>query len=198
MSAVAGIVDAGEVIIAGDSAASDDATLEIRKDPKVFELGPLVVGFAGSFRPGQAVRYRLIVPRRARGQDAFEYISTVFIDSIRAALLSAPPPRDTADDDNREDWTLLVGCDGRLFRIGEDWDVGECAVGFMAIGTGGDAATAALHAQDIVLANARRSKREFPYSAESRVLDALAVAERTTPSVRKPFVVVRSKRKRSR
>ena len=85
MTCIVGIVDAGRVLIAGDSAGSDGWHVDSRADSKVFTVGPYAMGFTTSFRMGQLLRYRLDVP----GPDTWDvdrYMATTFVDAVRDCL----------------------------------------------------------------------------------------------------------------
>jgi ATP-dependent protease HslVU (ClpYQ) peptidase subunit len=74
------------------------------------------------------------------------------------------------------DGALLVAVRGNLFVIDEDFQVGEHADGYAAIGSGGSVALGALHATDGYLPH------------DKRVIAALKASERFCAGVRGPFI----------
>ena len=82
------------------------------------------------------------------------------------------------ENEREEGGTFLVGVRGELFTIMEDYQVGQSADGFDAVGSGTDLALGALYAT-----------REGPFRPRQRVRMALAAAERFNAGVRGPFLV---------
>jgi len=175
MTAIVGVVHDGVVHIGGDSAGVGEWTITIRADAKVFVNGPYVMGFTGSFRMGQLLRYALEPPIPSGDLDAF--MTTTFIDAVRECLRTGGW---MSKENEREDGgTFLVGVSGRLFRIGSDFQVGESADGYDAVGSGEELALGALHAT----ARSRMSPRK-------RIEVALSAAEHFSGAVCRPFAYV--------
>jgi len=65
MTAIAGVVQDGEVWIGGDSAGVAGLALTVRADAKVFRLGEMVIGCAWSCRGRQILRYH-VTPERPK------------------------------------------------------------------------------------------------------------------------------------
>jgi hypothetical protein len=147
MSCVVGLVTTAGVWMGADSIAVEDCAAPpyvVRREPKVFAVGSLLFGCVDSIRATQLVRYALRVPRRPAAQDPHEYLVTALVPALRACLKEGGQAEVR---DNREfGSSFLVGCAGRLFTIEDDFHVGETLVPYAAIGAGGYAATAALHA----------------------------------------------------
>jgi len=200
MSCVVGIADRGTVHIVGDSGCFDTEggnAAEVRRDPKVFARnGTMIFGCVGSYRMLQLVRFSLVIPRRKRGTDVFEFMATSFIENVRKCFDVGGFSSRDKEEGNEKGGCFLVGYQGRLFRVYDDFHVAETASGFDAIGVP-EPALGALVAQEIMMANARRNKHELRYDARDRAFDALRAAEMTTNVVRKPFVCVTLPRKQS-
>ena len=81
MTAVAGLVHEGRVHLAADSAMTAGWALTISAHPKVFRVGPYVIGTSGSPRVAQLMRYALDVPEPLG--DLHKFMATVFIDAVR-------------------------------------------------------------------------------------------------------------------
>jgi ATP-dependent protease HslVU (ClpYQ) peptidase subunit len=176
MTCIAGLVQNGNVYIGGDSAGLDGYDLTIRADEKVFSIGPFIMGFAGSFRIGQLLRYSFTPPPPTR-KDLPRYMATKFVNAVRQCLKDGGVAR-REHEVEEIDGGFLVGVYGRLFFIDPDYQVGESEHPYMAIGCGAQIANGAMFAQ---------AKTMTP---KSRVLQALAASERFSAGVRSPFRVV--------
>ncbi len=144
MTCIAGIVKDGTVWIGGDSAGVGGWYSSVRADRKVFRNGPMIIGFTTSFRMGQLLEYRLKVPPRADNQDVFAYMVTDFIDAVRDCLKVGGFAAKNSETEKGGDF--LVGYEGRLFRICDDYQVGENADGIDSVGCGSDLALGAMYA----------------------------------------------------
>lgn len=151
----------------------------MRADTKVFRTGPYVMGFTSSFRMGQLLRHAFEPPAPAADLDKF--MTTTFIDAVRTCLKAGGWASKNSEQEQSGDF--LVGVNGRLFEVGSDYQVGEPADRFTAVGCGDQAARGALYAT----ANTGLQPRE-------RVGIALAAAERFSAGVRAPFAFVATKR----
>ena len=178
MTCIVGIADGGAVWIGGDSAGVDERfNLVIRSDPKVFRVGEIVMGFTTSFRMGQLLRYRLKAPEIPPEMDVAEYMATVFIDAVRECLKDGGFAEKTAD--RERGGTFLVGIRGRLFKIEDDYQVGESVRGFEACGGGDQVALGSLFTTRSIGDDVRR-----------RITTALESAAAMTAVVQGPFVIV--------
>lgn len=175
MTAIVGLVHERTIYIGGDSAGIDNYDLVIRADEKVFSVGPYIMGFCGSFRVGQLLRYSL-TPPAPRAKDLSRFMATTFVDAVRKCLSDGGAA--FKEHGTEQGGTFLVGVKGRLFCIESDYQVGEAEHPFMAIGCGAQIAHGALYAQ---------SKTMPP---KARVLQALEAAQRFSGGVRSPFRVV--------
>lgn len=174
MTAIVGLVHEGTVYIGGDSAGVSGYSMTVRADAKVFTVGPYLLGFTTSFRMGQLIRYALDPPT-PDGSDLDRFMSTTFVDAVRACLKAGGWAK--KDNDREEGGTFLVGVAGRLFTIEDDYQVGASADGYAAVGCGSEIALGAL------FATART--RMAP---ERRIVVALQAAERFSAGVRGPFI----------
>ncbi|MEU6491092.1 hypothetical protein ABZ890_11945 [Streptomyces sp. NPDC046984] len=182
MTAIVGLVHQGTVHLGGDSAGVAGYSLTVRADVKVFTNGPYAMGFTSSFRMGQLLRYSF-TPPAPMGQsvekwdDVPKFMATHFIDAVRETLKTGGWLK---KDSEREDGgTFLVGVCGHLFRIDSDFQVGEAADGYAAVGCGDEIALGALYAT--------AKSRMAPHR---RVRLALEAAERFSAGVRGPFALV--------
>lgn len=179
MTVIAGLVDNGTVLIGGDSAGVAGYQMVVRRDTKTFINGPYVFGFAGSFRMGQILRHSFTPPTPQTDVDIERFMCTTWIDAVRLALKDAAWAQ--VHDGQETGGTFLVGIQARLFEVCSDYQVGEAADGYSAVGCGDDVALGALYAT-----------AETGLSAEERVVLALRAAERYSAGVRGPFTLSRS------
>lgn len=146
--------------------------LTSRADAKVFALGPYVMGFTSSFRMGQLLRYALDPP--ALSGDLDRFMCTTFIDAVRTCLKNGGWAR--KDSEQEEGGTFLVGVNGRLFVIHDDYQVAESVDGYAAIGSGDEVALGALYAT-----------ADSPVPPCQRLTVALNAAAHHNGGVRGPF-----------
>lgn len=175
MTCIAGFVDEGAVWIGADSAgvSGSDYGLTVRADGKLFRNGPMLFGFTTSFRMGQVLRHALVIPDHHPNTVVEKWMATIFIDAVRYCLKSAGYA--TKANEAESGGTFMVGYQGRLFIVYDDYQVAEPAKGIAAVGCGYQIAQGALHASQ-----ARGGER---------VLVALEAAEAYSAGVRGPFAV---------
>ena len=151
MTCIVAIAQNGVVYMASDHAASDDKTgwILARKEPKVFKVGQYGVAFTDSFRMGQILQYSWNPPKYTptktnSGLDKF--MRTKFIDSVKQAFKDNGYGSIGSSSDEDTGGIFIVGLEGRIFTIDEDFHVGENVVNYMAEGSGGQIALGALYA----------------------------------------------------
>jgi len=150
MTCIVAIAQGGTVYMGSDHAASDDKSGWIlsRKDPKVFKVGQYGIAFTDSFRMGQILQYSWVPPKYTStktnsGLDKF--MRTKFIDSVKQAFKDSGFGTIGGSEEDTGG-IFIVGIEGRIFTIDEDFHVGENVVNYMAEGSGGMFALGALHA----------------------------------------------------
>jgi hypothetical protein len=150
MTCIVAIAQGGTVYMGSDHAASDDKSGWIlsRKDPKVFKVGQYGIAFTDSFRMGQILQYSWVPPKYTStktnsGLDKF--MRTKFIDSVKQAFKDSGFGTIGGSEEDTGG-IFIVGVEGRIFTIDEDFHVGENVFNYMAEGSGGMFALGALHA----------------------------------------------------
>ena len=150
MTCIVAIAQGGTVYMGSDHAASDDKSGWIlsRKDPKVFKVGQYGIAFTDSFRMGQILQYSWTPPKYTptktnSGLDKF--MRTKFIDSVKQTFKDSGFGTIGGSEEDTGG-IFIVGVEGRIFTIDEDFHVGENVVNYMAEGSGGMFALGALHA----------------------------------------------------
>jgi len=165
----------GSVYLGGDSAGAAGWEIRIRADEKVFVNGQFVFGFTSSFRMGQLLRYKLHPPEQPDKMPDHEYMATLFIDAVRGCLKGGGFAK--KDNEAEEGGSFLVGYHGKVYEIGSDYQVAINADGYAAVGCGAQIALGAMYTTP-------------DGDPETRLLTALAAAERFSNGVRGPFTVV--------
>jgi ATP-dependent protease HslVU (ClpYQ) peptidase subunit len=150
MTCIVAIAQNGTVYMGSDHAASDEKSgwVMSRKEPKVFKVGQYGIAFTDSFRMGQILQYNWTPPKYTptktnSGLDKF--MRTKFIDSVKVAF-KEHGFGDIGGTDEDTGGIFIVGLEGRIFVVDEDFHVGENVVNYMAEGSGGMFALGALHA----------------------------------------------------
>lgn len=173
MTCIVGLVSDGKVLIGADSAGVGGLDISNRRDVKVFTNGDFVMGCTTSFRMIQLLQYKLNPPKRHPDVDVMRFMVTDFVETVRSLF------RDGGFATKREEaesgGTFLVGHAGRLFRIEEDYQVGEREDGFDACGCG----------ESYALGSMAMTAGLAP---EDRVRKALETAAHFSAGVRAPFV----------
>lgn len=178
MTCIVGIVQDKKVYVGGDSAAVWSGSLGIvaRHDRKVFRNGDFVMGFTSSFRMGQILAFNFNPPKPRAGTDIFAYMVTDFIDAARSQLKAGGYAR-VKDGHAEEGGTFLVGYQGKLFQIADDFQVQESIHGFDACGCGDHIALGSLFSTKHIK------------DPKKRLNEALLAAETFSAGVRSPFFI---------
>lgn len=182
MTCIVGLVDSGTVYMGADSAAVSGWDTRITALEKVFLKDDFLIGYTTSFRMGQILQHQLKMPSRhteseyVQGRDmpVMEYMVTVFVECVRDCLKKYGYSK--IENNQEEGGDILLGYEGRLFRIGSDFQVNEYADGFAAIGGGYAYALGALQAL-------------VDIPARQRVRQALEISAYFSNGVTGPFYV---------
>lgn len=182
MTCIVGLVDpenGNRVYIGGDSAGCSPGIISLRKDPKVFRNGPFLMGYAGSYRMGQLLRYSFNPPERASRRDVYQYMITDWVDEVRKTLKDGGEAK---VEDNVEETSgqALIAYRNRLFMLDEDFQVAEHITPYVSIGVGSEIALGSLHTTD-----------KFKIDPEAKVRLALEAAAFISDGVRAPFIIER-------
>lgn len=176
MTCVAAIVDNERKIHFGsDSLASDMHAKTVLTDAKIFHLGEMIVGFAGSFRSAQILQYQMPLPERAEGQSDMDFLVNSFVSLARVILyengLAQPQIGHSVIEGE-----FILGYRGKIYRMQSDFSIIHACDDFIAIGDGGESAAAVLHATKLL---------DLP--PIDRLEMALDATEYQIKSVQRPF-----------
>lgn len=183
MTCIVGLEHEGSVYVGGDSAGVNVDTLSVcgRADEKVFltESEDMAMGFCGSFRIGQLLRYALLVPPQKVGQDDMAYMVTDFIDAVRTMQKEKGSMKKENELEEHES-AFIVGYNGHLYVVEQDFQVGRPIENYASVGCGSDIALGAMYAT-----------RNVRMSPEERIKLALQAAVEYSGGVRPPFHIVK-------
>ncbi len=172
MTCIAACVDEkGTIWMGGDSAlTADSGILAIRTGRKVWHKGAFLMGCSGSMRTLQLLQHAFVPPLYDPSKSIETYLITSFLRATRRCL------KEAGEDEKKLEEKMLVGLQGRLFQIEQDYQIGEAFCLYDAIGSGAKVAKGAL----FVTAD---------LAPDERIRKALAAAEAHIHTVRAPFYV---------
>ncbi len=181
---IVAIVHGGKVYVGGDSAGVAGYNITIRADTKVFTRkdalkNTWVFGFTSSFRMGQLIQYELAVPMvEPEEKDLHKFMVTKFIPVLRKCLKAGA--WEGKKDNQAFGGTFIVGVLGKVFVIGDNYQVGQPANEYASVGCGTQLALGALYA----------TGKNTKMKPEERIRIALEAAEAFNAGVRSPFKIV--------
>lgn len=182
MTCIAAIVDMGVVYMGADSAGVAGLDVKPRRDPKIYRVGEMLIGYTSSFRMGQLLGYGLTLPAHTYGVPIERYMATDFIDAVRGVLKSGGYAR--KENEVESGGIFLVGYRGRLFNVSSDYQVAESLDTFDAVGCGESYALGSFHATE-------GAHISDPFM---RLELALTAAEHFSAGVRRPFIFAQTKK----
>lgn len=145
MTCIAAIVDnKGVGHIACDSLGSNYRTKNVFANPKIFTVGDMLIGYCGSYRQGQLLQYRLVLPPAISGQTLEEWLHIDFVDSVRKVLTGNGVMFIDKNVELNDPFLVVVA--GRIFTVQEDLSLLESVDHFDACGSGEDYARATMNA----------------------------------------------------
>ena len=178
MTTIVGYEDkeTGLVYIGGDSALSADEFTFNMKGHKVFKIGEMLIGCAGSARASQLIEHHLELPIIIGSMTDKQFMVQVFVDTLCQLnkTFGANYEKQTVNYTLGE---MLVGYRGKLYAVFSDYQVADFADGFAAIGSGSQVAIGVL---------AALSGTDQPKNILKK---ALKIASRYNVYTRPPFVI---------
>ena len=192
MTSIVGLIDSQNCVwIGGDSAGTADSGLQtICEDKKVFLLNPpdqpeyqpesptLLIGGTTSYRILDLLQFKLVVPPYNATMHPKKYLVTLFVDAIRDTLKTSGYEK--KEEGEEQGGEFLVGWQGKLYHIYENYQVSEASIGYDAAGMATGIALGVLFAT--------RSLKP-----EKRIHLALQASTYHCRSVRPPFLIEKVK-----
>lgn len=171
----------GGIIMGADSCGSNGWSKTKRKDPKVFIKGNMIFAFCGSFRMGNILQYKLVIPKHPKKMSPIEYMNTLFIDAVRECLRNNGH---SSIDSNEESigGSFLVGYKRAIYTVESDLQVAMDEENYTAEGSG------------YLLALGSLSSTENISDEKKRVLMALQSAAKYDVGVSAPFRILELKK----
>lgn len=180
MTCIVGLEHKGKVYIGGDSAGVSGYSISTRLDEKVFVNGPFIMGFTGSFRIGQLLRYSFKPPKHPVNKDDMSYLVTDFVDAARKCYKAKGSLYKNNGDVESFKGPFLLGYKGHLYYVGSDFQIGRVADGYDCVGCGAEIASGAMYVTSTMSAMTPQNRIEW----------ALRAAEHFSSGVRAPFKVL--------
>ena len=146
-------------------------------------LTNVIIGVCGSYRQMDLLKYteNLFpeIDKYKKTEIDRKYLVTKFIPTIQTLF-----QKQCTQDNGQQGGNFLLGCDGKLFEIQNDYSVLEKSEGFACIGCGEVAALGSLYA------TTKNCKKMTP---KNHIICALEAAEKNCMGVQRPFIIVNSK-----
>lgn len=182
MTCIVAIKEKNNIYFGGDSAAIDAGTLSIavRNDAKVFRNKKMLIGFSGSFRAGQLMRFKFKPPEHKKGVDDYEYMCTDVVKKIQKCFEDNGLDGHNKKQEKETSVHLLIAYNGTIYEIDIDYQVGIPAENYCSIGGGSDLALGALFAV-----------KNAPMKPEDKLKIALDAASKFNASVLPPYNIMK-------
>jgi ATP-dependent protease HslVU (ClpYQ) peptidase subunit len=173
MTVLAVVRHEGKIFMAGDRGASDDNTILSLTAPKVWKLGPYLIGYAGAL-DGERIRYNFN-PYVPDIKDTDKFMQTKFIKQLRNFY------NDWWVDTSKEgDLGLIICIRGQIYEHSSvDMSLSKYNLDYLAMGSGAEYAYGYLNATE----NSKDAQVK-------RVVGAVNSAIRFSPSCMGPVDVV--------
>jgi hypothetical protein len=172
MTCIVAIVDKNRKITMGaDSSAVDESIHTPHLEPKVFVKGEFGIGYCHSFRMGQIIEFWFAPPPIPKDEEnLMRYMVMDFIPELKTILADNDYPN---NEEDKTEWSLIVGVRGHIFTIESDWHIGYDDIPYASIGAGSSYALGAMYS----------AQGTSDYAAKK----GLEAAEKFCPYVLGPF-----------
>lgn len=186
MTCIVGLEHDGVIYMGCDSALSEADTLSSRiiEDKKVFINGNVIIGCASSLRILQLMHYAFIPPENVENKSDMAYLVTDFIDAVRTMHRDRGVMK-KENDLETHDSHFVIGLNGILYVVEDDYQVYQTKEKWSAIGGGAEMALGVMYA----------TQYDKTLTPEQRITLALEAAELYNAGVRRPFYVIKQEKK---
>jgi len=158
MTCVVALRHEGVIYMGCDSAGVGGYKRANRLDPKIYRVSGMLIGFTTSFRMGQLLGYSLTLPKHHADDPVENWMATEFINAVRTCLKTGGWAE--KEKDQERGGTFLVAYRGHIFCVMSDFQVGENAEPYNAVGCGEDLALGSLFtSHGVVVAPRMRVRR---------------------------------------
>ena len=178
--------------IADTAGTDEDHVQEIRKDPKVFTRDNILFGTAGSFRMRDVLMYNLKIPTLTKSDKSNIdfYVKKKLISAIRNTFIEEGVCIKTDESDQTCPGDILIGIQNKIYKIESDFQVGETAFSYNAIGSGSREALGALDMYSLIMDGKLPSKS---IDVEKLLKQAMLIAANRNATVNQCFICQRLK-----
>lgn len=156
----------------------------IRRHSKVFLRGDMLMGCTGFVRLAQLLRFKLKIPKHPKKMDDYEFMCTLFSDSVRDCLKKNGYCTIESNVEKIYDTSaeILIGYKSRFYKLYCDFQVSEMSLedNYLVCGCGEKYALGSL------ATNKEKDVRKI-------IFYALKVAEKFSGGVQRPFDIIRIK-----
>lgn len=195
MTCIVAVTDGQRIVLGADSVGvGRNSYHQIRRDPKIFAMGSFLLGFTTSFRMGQVLMHSEF-PKPPLTEDptrAFRFMVQEFVPAARGCLeaggyaKSITFSRGEAQESHQaQGGTFIVGFEGFLFEVHDDYAVAMQELPYTAIGAAHLPALGALAAT-----------ADLELDLQERAYLALQAAAVHTGACRRPFRFLRQDAKK--
>jgi ATP-dependent protease HslVU (ClpYQ) peptidase subunit len=172
MTCIAVVRHENKIYMAGDRGASDDDTVLTLTTPKVWKLGPYLIGYAGTL-DGERIRHNFN-PYVPDIKNIDKFMQTKFIKQLRTFYTEW-----WIDTTKDADLGLIICIKGQIYEHNAiDMSLSKYTLDYLAMGSGAAYAYGSLHASE---------KSKDP---RKRVVNAINAAIKFSPSCVGPVDVV--------
>ena len=192
MTCVVGFTDKENKVtwMGADSMGSNGYTHGIYDDKKVFHnetISNIIMGVCGSYRQMDLLKYsENLFPEIDKYKTPDfdkKYMVKTFIPNVKTLFQTEM----VCDPETECGGNFLVGSQGKLFEIQNDYSVLEHTEGYACVGCGEVAASGSLYATTKM-----DTKNKKKMSPKEHIIMALEAAEKNCMGVHRPFVIVNS------
>ena len=172
MTCIAVVKHEDKIYMAGDRGASDDGTILSLDAPKVWKIGPYLIGYAGAM-DGERIRYNF-KPTPPNIKDTDKFMQTKFVKELREFYNEF-----WVDTSKDGDLGLIIAVRGNIYEHSSaDMSLSKYTLPYLAMGSGAEYAYGVLYATD---------KQK---NARNRVMQAVSAAIKFNPSCMGPVDVI--------
>jgi ATP-dependent protease HslVU (ClpYQ) peptidase subunit len=181
MTCIIGLVHEDTIYMGGDSALTDtdNMTQRVMADQKVFVKDSMIIGCCSSLRVMQLLEHSLQLPDQGSRQSDIEYLVLDFMDAVRTVLKDKGSLK-KENELETHDAQFLIGYNGVIYTVEEDYQMYQCTESWAAVGSGSDLALGAMYAL-----------RNVSMTPEEKIRVALEAAASYNATVRAPFYVLK-------
>jgi len=147
MTCIIGLESNGKVYMGGDSASASGWDISISSVRKVFLNGNFLIGTTGIWRLPQLLQYSLDVRPQEEDESDMQYMVTGFTEAVRKCLKEGGFAK-VENEQEEGDGIILVGFNGRVYKVYKRFSVCVDNDSFQAIGCGEDFALGNLWATE--------------------------------------------------